>query len=97
MEMPKAMAVRVRDRSAEAPWGSGLTNPIVRTVTIAATCPRCGGERGTPRNLNQYDDGVRYSVDIWDNPCGHVDAYADVVKEAASRECAAELSKETTR
>lgn len=88
---PDAMTVRVRDRSAERPWGSGPTNPIVRTVTISANCPTCGERRGEPRNLNQHDDGVHYSVDVWDNPCGHVDMYAAVVVEAASRECAAEL------
>jgi hypothetical protein len=62
--------------------GSGPTNPIVRTVTISAYCPVCGELRGEPRNLNQCDDGAHYSTDIWTNPCGHVDAYADVAKEA---------------
>lgn len=76
------MTVRIRDRAAEAPWGSGPNRPVIRTVTIAATCPRCGGPRGTPRNLNQHDDGEWYSTHVWDNPCGHVDAYADVAKEA---------------
>ncbi|MCF6467381.1 hypothetical protein FAF44_02990 [Nonomuraea sp. MG754425] len=76
------MTVRVRDRSAESPWGSGPTNPIVRTVTISAYCPVCGELRGTPRNLNQCDDGAHYSSDVWTNPCGHTDMYADVVKEA---------------
>ncbi len=79
----ETMKVRVRDRSAEAPWGSGLTNPVVRTVEISTDCPVCGGKRGTPTNLNQYDDGVHYSVDIWTNPCRHVDSYAAVVREAA--------------
>lgn len=76
------MTVRVRDRSAESPWGAGLTNPIIRTVTISAFCPVCGELRGEPRNLNQCDDGAHYSTDIWTNSCGHVDAYSDVVKEA---------------
>jgi hypothetical protein len=77
-----SLTVRVRDRSAEAPWGYGLTSPIVRTLTIADTCPRCGGPRGEPSNLNECDDGAYYSVDVWTNPCGHVDLYADVVREA---------------
>ncbi len=85
-DAPETMQVRVRDRSAEAPWGYGLTSPVVRTVEISTRCPRCGGERGKPTNLNQVDDGAYYSVDIWTNPCGHVDFYEDVVKEAASRE-----------
>jgi hypothetical protein len=77
------MKVRVRDRSAEKPWGVGFTDPVVRIVEISVRCPACGGLRGTPRNLNQCDDGAHYSVDVWDNPCGHVDYYAAVVKEAA--------------
>lgn len=82
-EPRQTMTVRVRDRAAESAWGSGPLNPVVRQVTIPATCPRCGGPRGAARNLNQCDDGAYYSVDVWDNPCGHVDMYAAVVKEAA--------------
>lgn len=84
----ETMTVRVRDRSAESPWGSGPINPVIRSVTIQAACPQCGGPRGVPTNLNQVDDGAYYSVDIWSNPCGHVDAYEAVVKEA--REFAAQ-------
>jgi hypothetical protein len=80
--IPATMTVRVRDRAGEAPWGVGLTNPLVRTVTIRGTCPTCGGPRGKPRNLNQYDDGAYYCVDVWDNPCGHVDRYTAVIAEA---------------
>lgn len=88
MTMPEnttteTMTVTVRDRSAESPWGSGMTNPRTRTVTISALCPRCGGRRGEPRGLNQHDDGAWYWVQVWDNPCGHVDMYTDVVREAA--------------
>lgn len=83
--------VRVRDRSAEAPWGSGPTSPVIRTVEISATCPRCGGPRGEPRNLNQVDDGAHYSVDVWANPCGHADPYTAVVEEA--RQLAAAVTR----
>ena len=76
------MTVRVRDQDAE-PWGYGLGRPMVRVVTIATRCPVCGGPRGEPRNLNQYEDGESYSVDVWRNACGHLDRYADVVQEAA--------------
>lgn len=77
------MTVKVRDRSVEAPWGSGPTGPVVRAVTISAFCSICGEHRGEPTNLNQVDDGERYSVDVWTNPCGHTDEYTDVVAEAA--------------
>ncbi len=82
--MTATIKVRVRDRSAEAPWGYGLTSPVVRTVEISADCPKCGQPRGERRGLNQCDDGAFYNVEVWDNPCGHVDQYADVVKEAAA-------------
>lgn len=78
------MKVTVRDRSAEGAWGSGPINPCVVTVEIADNCPvaDCGARRGEPRHLRQVDDGAWYSVQVWDNPCGHVDMYEDVVKEA---------------
>jgi hypothetical protein len=80
---PATMTVTIRDRSAEAPWGSGPTRPVTRRVTISAHCPVCEGRRGEPRGLNQCDDGERYWVQVWDNPCGHVDRYENVVRERA--------------
>lgn len=77
------MTVTIRDRSAERPWGSGPTNPVTRAVTISALCPTCGERRGEPTGLNQCDDGAFYWIQVWSNPCGHVDMYADVVVEAA--------------
>lgn len=77
------MTVTVRDRSAEAPWGVGLINPVTRTITISAYCPVCGERRGEPQGLNQCDDGAYYWVQVWTNPCGHTDMYADAVVEAA--------------
>lgn len=77
------MIVTIRVRALEAPWGSGPTAPCLRTVTIADACPRCGGPRGgTVGNLNQHDDGVHYSVNVWQNACGHIDFYDDVAAEA---------------
>lgn len=79
------MQVTVRDRSTEAAWGSsGLTTPHLRTVTISARCPVCDGPRGVPTGLNSCDDGAFYWVQVWDNPCGHVDQYAAVMTEAAA-------------
>lgn len=84
--MAGTMTVRVRDRGAEPPWGHGLARVVVRRITISDRCPICGGPRGEPRNLNQCDDGNYYSVDIWENPCGHIDSYPNVLAEAAGRE-----------
>lgn len=77
------MTVTVRDRASEAPWGSGRCTPVLRTITIPAFCPDCGGRRGSPRGVNQCDDGEWYWVQIWENPCGHVDLYSRVIQEAA--------------
>lgn len=76
------MTVTVRDRSAESAWGVGITAPVTRKVTISAYCRTCGRRRGEPRGLHQHDDGVWYWVQVWNNPCGHVDRYEDVLAEA---------------
>ncbi|GAB2858812.1 hypothetical protein GCM10022221_67910 [Actinocorallia aurea] len=81
--MPGTITVTVRDRSAESPWGVGRTNPVVRPIVISALCPPCGGPRGQRRTLRQHEDGVTFYVDTWTNPCGHVDLYEAVVREAA--------------
>ena len=82
--MSDSMTVTVRDRSAESPWGSGRTAPVTRQVTISAYCPRCGRRRGQPQGLNQHDDGAWYWVQTWTNPCGHVDMYTSVLREAGA-------------
>lgn len=83
-QRPATMTVTIRDRSREAPWGYGLTSPVTRKVTISATCPKCGGPRGEPKGRNSCDDGAFYWVQTWSNPCGHVDMYDAVVREAAT-------------
>lgn len=51
-------------------------------VTLIWECPRCGGPRGEPHPALSFDGSRRLSVDGWDNPCGHVDLYRDVRREA---------------
>lgn len=81
---PETMTVTVRDRSREPAWGQGLTSPVTRTITISAFCPKDGQRRGEPQGRNECDDGAFYWIQVWDNPCGHVDLYEDVIKEAAA-------------
>lgn len=84
------MTVRVRDDAAEqAAWGRGPFSPVIRTVTIDATCPQCGGPRGPVKPQNQHEDGVWFNVDTWTNPCGHHDWYHAVLAEAETRLAAA--------
>jgi hypothetical protein len=80
----ETMTVTVRDRSREAPWGVGLTSPVTRKITISAFCPIDGQRRGEPQGRNDCDDGAYYWVQTWQNPCRHIDSYADVVNEAAA-------------
>lgn len=81
--LPETMTVRVTDRG-EGPGYSGVG---IVTVTVAARCPQCGGPRGFDRvKPNRFpEDGAWYTADIWDNSCGHVDLYADVLKESRLR------------
>lgn len=76
------MTVTVRDSAAEPPWGSGPLTVVTRKVTISAQCPTCSKPRGEPKGSNESEDGVYYWVQRWDNPCGHIDLYAAVIKEA---------------
>jgi hypothetical protein len=61
---------------------NGGWNINILRVTIPDICPVCGGQRGEPKNHNFYEDGDWYSCDRWENPCGHIDKYSDVLKEA---------------
>lgn len=85
-------AVRVLERGHD---------PVIRSVRIPAradhggfagmlvdlvwVCPRCGGPRGLPHSGLSFDGSLRLTVDVWTNPCGHVDDYASVRAEAADR------------
>lgn len=51
------------------------------TVEISDFCPVCGGKRGTPEHGFSYDGSRRLAVDVWENPCGHVDYYKNVRAE----------------
>jgi hypothetical protein len=51
-------------------------------VTLVWSCPKCGGPRGFPFKGSSYDGSRVLDVDRWANPCGHIDMYEDVLKEA---------------
>ena len=51
-------------------------------VRLLWTCPTCNGPRGEPYATISYDGSRRLWCDGWKNPCGHVDTYAEVRKEA---------------
>ena len=51
-------------------------------VELRWACPTCGGPRGEPFRTISYDGSRRLGVDGWKNPCGHVDLYEAVRREA---------------
>jgi hypothetical protein len=51
-------------------------------VVLDWICPVCGGKRGDVYRTLSYDGSLRVNCDGWQNPCGHVDKYPDVLKEA---------------
>lgn len=51
-------------------------------VTLLWVCPTCGGPRGEPAPTISYDGSRRLGCDGWTNPCGHIDGYAAVRREA---------------
>lgn len=82
---PELITVTVRDRSQEASWGSGRTDPVTRKIQISAFCPKCSAPRGPRHGQNTCDDGAWYWVETWtcSAGCGHVDHYTAVIAEAA--------------
>lgn len=72
------MTVRVANRG----YSRSYEGVRVTTVTIAKVCPKCGGPRGDARPGRVIEDGEHHAVSNWDNPCGHVDQYSDVLIEA---------------
>jgi hypothetical protein len=52
-------------------------------INLNWACPTCGKERGRLFPTFSYDGSRRLAVDGWNNPCGHVDFYSSVRREAA--------------
>jgi hypothetical protein len=72
--------ISVLDRSH---WGKpNCPYPLVRLIILDWTCPICGGPRGTIYNRTHHEDGSTLLINVWLNPCGHVDKYQDVIEEA---------------
>ncbi|MDH6489574.1 hypothetical protein [Streptomyces sp. SAI-127] len=82
--MPATMTVRIR-HDGDGPGHEGVG---IITVTVDSQCPRCHAPRGadTIRPHHFRHDGDRYEVDVWDNPCQHVDLPPDVLAEARNRD-----------
>ncbi len=60
-------------------------NHNLLTVLISDYCPVCGGARGTLAKGLSYDGSRRLVVDVWANPCEHIDKYEKVRREHRRR------------
>ena len=69
-------------RTVRIPGNTDHAGQHLITVTLQWVCPTCGGPRGQVRPAISYDGSRRLACDGWTNPCGHIDFYADVRREA---------------
>lgn len=69
-------------RTVEIPRLDAHDGFFSATVTLVWECPRCGGPRGDVFRTISYDGSRRLGCDGWKNPCGHIDFYSDVRREA---------------
>lgn len=53
-------------------------------VGLYWNCPVCGGPRGEVYETRSYDGSRILPCNGWKNPCGHVDKYDAVRREAAA-------------
>jgi hypothetical protein len=74
------MRVTVVERSKST--GGVLNTP---EIEIADNCPKCGQPRGKPYGFNFWEDGTSHWCQCWQNPCGHIDYYDDVLKESKTK------------
>jgi hypothetical protein len=91
VDQPLTRTVQIPGRDEHAGW-------YRTTVTLLWECPRCGGPRGEVFRTLSFDGSQRLGCDGWKNPCGHIDFYSDVRREAgtgpAARTKSAALRKE---
>ena len=73
---------RTEYRTVRIPGSTDHAGQHLITVTVRWVCPNCGGPRGEVRPSVSYDGSRRMGCDGWTNPCGHIDYYADVRREA---------------
>lgn len=52
------------------------------TIEIAGFCPICQCKRGKPYSYRFCEDEQWFTVDKWENECGHLDTYGDVYQES---------------
>lgn len=81
-EMPYLLAVETREVTIPACDQHEGIHKI--TLTLKWVCPVCGGPRGELCMKKAYDGSRWLTCHSWHNPCGHVDMYEAVRREAKS-------------
>ena len=69
-------------RTVQIPGSEQHAGHHLIAITVAWVCPVCGEPRGPVFRTISYDGSLRLGCDGWTNPCGHIDLYADVRREA---------------
>jgi len=75
-------------RTVQIPGSDQHAGHRLITVTLAWVCPDCGGPRGHVTRTTSYDGSRQLGCDGWTNPCGHVDLYSNVRREAKAFQAA---------
>ena len=70
-------------RTVHIPGSDQHAGLFLTAVTVVWECPACGGPRGDVARTISYDGSRRLGCDGWSNPCGHIDTYSSVRREAA--------------
>lgn len=64
-------------------WNGGdEVNYYPVEIEILNNCPQCGGPRGSVVASEYREFGHNYTLDNWENPCGHIDTYEDAYRES---------------
>ena len=63
-------------------FGGDEANYYPVEIEILNNCPKCAGPRGEVVSSEHREFGQTYFLDNWENPCGHIDTYEEVYKEA---------------
>ncbi|OMF76794.1 hypothetical protein BK142_14850 [Paenibacillus glucanolyticus] len=66
-------AITVPNRDS-AGWLHGTKDVLASWV-----CPTCRKPMGEPQLQNFCEDGEFYYVHVWDNKCGHIAKYTDLI------------------
>lgn len=71
-------------REVQIPGSEDHDGHHLITVAVLWQCRQCGGPRGEVYRTVSYDGSRQLACDGWTNPCGHIDFYQAIRREAAA-------------